>query len=472
MRFSRQFNITHTKADEWYDPHLVVDTPLFIDPYQLLRASGIWKGAHDELIDHFVYCYELVAEFTVTKEQALIDAALSLLSFPEVDELCLGYTSGGTQGVGSGKGYANAIIMAMKKNLKQTSSRPQAIEEYAILAHGIGGDRISDAAVNILKPRFIRFTQEVCSVHGVPMDLHVVKNAEVNLSAATWFGKEYSLPTNPHSGRPIILVPDRFLTTVNVISWAAWRRDATNKELRDHIDLHVGLKASKSEKIRAVLENPEHFTKWVRKTQAIEGLPGYDFATDPKGVVQWDKEPQTYAANNPLYLKRVNSHDELVLLMDETISRFQHYIEEENGWQLLRNKNGQPKSQEAARLILLGLALHYFEHYKIHLDNLDALGRKVVKLVSPNQVKAPFLVLVKNSSNYSLISRLEVQLMKFSITHPKGNARIIIIQNRDTEAVNTTLDAIPASLQKWREEFGLNVELAIINTLPPLPSTK
>jgi hypothetical protein len=31
MRFSEHFNLTITKKDDWFDPHLTVDAKLFID---------------------------------------------------------------------------------------------------------------------------------------------------------------------------------------------------------------------------------------------------------------------------------------------------------------------------------------------------------------------------------------------------------------------------------------------------------
>jgi hypothetical protein len=60
MRFSEVFNITRTRSDDWFDPHLTVDTKLFIDPLlMLVSRQADWREAHDELIAHFVHCYDL-----------------------------------------------------------------------------------------------------------------------------------------------------------------------------------------------------------------------------------------------------------------------------------------------------------------------------------------------------------------------------------------------------------------------------
>jgi hypothetical protein len=61
MRFSEATGIQRSGDDDWFDPHLTVDTKLFIDPLLLLDAGGEWEVAHTELVGHFAHCYELVA---------------------------------------------------------------------------------------------------------------------------------------------------------------------------------------------------------------------------------------------------------------------------------------------------------------------------------------------------------------------------------------------------------------------------
>jgi hypothetical protein len=49
VRFSAAFGIKRTKADDWLDPHLTVDTKLFVDPLLMLLGGKEWVSAHDEL---------------------------------------------------------------------------------------------------------------------------------------------------------------------------------------------------------------------------------------------------------------------------------------------------------------------------------------------------------------------------------------------------------------------------------------
>lgn len=56
MRFSEAFDIVRTDVDDWFDPDLSIDTPLFVDPIMLLQTSSYWSKAHEELVNHFCHC--------------------------------------------------------------------------------------------------------------------------------------------------------------------------------------------------------------------------------------------------------------------------------------------------------------------------------------------------------------------------------------------------------------------------------
>ena len=84
-----------------------------------------------------------------------------LLSFPEPSELCLGYTESGTAGTGSGAQNAGLIVGSIVTAIAAGLNRPEHIEEIGILNEGLGADRISDAACNVLKSLIIEYTREV-----------------------------------------------------------------------------------------------------------------------------------------------------------------------------------------------------------------------------------------------------------------------------------------------------------------------
>ena len=50
----------------------------------------------------------------------------------------------------------------------------------AVLAPGLGVDRISDMVCNILKGRYIVYTQEICQSLGIPLEQVAVANSDDN----------------------------------------------------------------------------------------------------------------------------------------------------------------------------------------------------------------------------------------------------------------------------------------------------
>src|SRR5277367_4665429 len=103
MLASAQFKIKKEKNDDWFDPILDADTELFVDPFLVFKESqGFWKGAHAALINHFNRAFLMIAEGSLNPATLAYKKALALLVFKEPKELCLGYTSKGTSGLGSG----------------------------------------------------------------------------------------------------------------------------------------------------------------------------------------------------------------------------------------------------------------------------------------------------------------------------------------------------------------------------------
>jgi hypothetical protein len=97
LRFSDEFNITRTANDTWFNPVLTIDTPLFIDPFLLYASEeGHFVGCHQEVIAFFNSVFQMIARSQGDDESIHWQRALGLLRFPEVEEVCLGYTEAGT----------------------------------------------------------------------------------------------------------------------------------------------------------------------------------------------------------------------------------------------------------------------------------------------------------------------------------------------------------------------------------------
>ena len=93
MLFSEAFDLTPTKRDDWFDPILDTDTPLFVDPFLIFKdLDPEWAGAHEQLVRHFDTCFQLIAQGNRNRRSVPYKKALRLLTFPEPKEICLGCT--------------------------------------------------------------------------------------------------------------------------------------------------------------------------------------------------------------------------------------------------------------------------------------------------------------------------------------------------------------------------------------------
>lgn len=471
MRFSETFAIERTKEDDWFDPHLTIDTKLFIDPLLLLEAGGDWAQAHAELIAHFVHCYGLVAKAT-TPTSVSAKAARRLLTFPEPYELGLGYTASGTRGSGSGDRFAARMADGIAVAIAAGLDQPEHIEEIGILNEGIGADRISDATANVIKARLIAYTQAVARRHEIPLETHKVRNARVSLDAARWHDEAVELPTNPVTQRPIILVPEFLLNGLPTLNADDWFNSHFNDDIRLSLNLKVGEGVTKASIVQFARRNPERVRQWARTQTSREDLMGYDFGGDPLGIVQWDREPARFALEHPLPARMVVTHDDLVELVAEVVDRFRHFVEEQRGWSLLWNDEDTPKPEAAAQLLFLGLAQPYLRQFNVELDREVELGRGPVDFKASSGTSARLLIEVKKLHNGKFWNGLRYQLPSYLTSDSSAHGWFISVQYRSNRSAIDRLRILPAEVARVATKIGKKLRFSAVDARPPLSASK
>ena len=134
MRFSEHFAIKPDKSDTWFDPVLSVDTPLFIDPFLIYdNEKSVFRGSHTEINRFFKLMFKLIAKSAGHKHSHRYEKAMTDLVFPEIEELCLGYTAAGTGGLGSGKELGSIMASAIWEAITAGMVHIDHFEEVAIL---------------------------------------------------------------------------------------------------------------------------------------------------------------------------------------------------------------------------------------------------------------------------------------------------------------------------------------------------
>ncbi len=470
MRFSEAFGVERSDADDWFDPHLTIDTKLFIDPLLLLEAGGEWAQAHDELIAHFVHCYGLVAKAT-SSTSVSAQAARRLLTFPEPFELGLGYTAAGTRGSGAGDRFAARMADGIAVAIAAGLGQPEHIEEIGILNEGIGADRISDATANVIKNRLIAYTQGIARRHNIPLEKHKVRHARVNLDDARWQNEDVDLPTNPETGRPMILAPEFILNGLPTLNADDWFDSHFNDDIRLSLNLRVGQAVTKASIVTFARQHPDRVRDWARAQTSREDLIGYDFGADPLGVVQWDREPARYAAEHPLPARAVNTHDDLVELVAEVIEQFRHFIEDQRGWSLLWNDDGSEKPEEAAQLVFLGIAQQYLRQFDVELDREVELGRGPVDFKASSSTSARLLIEVKKLHNGKFWNGLRYQLPSYLKSDNATKGWFIALQYRSNKAAVDRLRSLPTEVSLVSQSVGKQIRYATVDARRPLSAS-
>jgi hypothetical protein len=160
----------------------------------------------------------IIAKSTGNEKSPSWRRAEALLSFPEASELCLGYTSEGTGGAGSGRGYATRMARGLWKAVERGKTQIEHFEEIQIFEEGIGADRISDTTLKILRSRFVKYTQSVCDHHKIPTENFQYDEGIFSKEFERWVPQTFRLPKNPYTGSPIILTPQNFLRRLPTIN--------------------------------------------------------------------------------------------------------------------------------------------------------------------------------------------------------------------------------------------------------------
>jgi len=370
MLFSHQFNVTRTAEDDWFDPILFTDTPLFLDPFLLFDGeSGEFDGSHDEIIQFFDHVFKLIAKSGGDDKAGDWKKAVSLLALSEVHELCLGFSHGGTRGSGSGSGLATRISQGILAAVEQGVQKLEHFEEVQIFEEGIGADRISDATAGIIRHRIARYTQDVCARHNVPSNMGRQFKSRFDFSKQRWVAEEFKLPINPHTELPIFLVPQKYLRPLPTINpddfWGycfATENELVRREFGNDITGHV----DKQTIVKLARAHPNLRERYV-KSKEVEGGEPYNLRADPEGFYQPYIDGYGWGAKNP-FVVNINSNEQLFAAVRSFVAQFKIYVEDNGGWRLLWNDNDTPKREVAFQALLSGIMIAHCRANNIDLS--------------------------------------------------------------------------------------------------------
>jgi hypothetical protein len=191
-------------------PRVGTDVPVGIDPFLLYKSrSKEFRELHSVLIGAFNAGIDAV-------RRDAIDEARRLFDFPEVAPIGFGYTQSGKRGSGVGSYMAGLIVDTLSGSPDLQSRGIRHVEEMQLVSAGIGPDRVSDIAANVLKSFLIGYTQKQCAIWGLPMKSGVPIGHVYDDKSKEWFDTHEDLPVSDADGSPVLFVPRRL---VRVLPW-------------------------------------------------------------------------------------------------------------------------------------------------------------------------------------------------------------------------------------------------------------
>lgn len=473
MYFSDHFGIVKGRRDDWFNLILNTDTKLFVDPFLIFQDKARrWRGTHARLVGHFNICFKLIAEGNRNPKTIPYQKAVALLRFPEPREFCLGYTEQGTRGAGGGSAYAELIAEAMEGAIERGLQDLRHFEELGVLNEGIGPDRISDLTCNVLRGDFIEYTQSVATRHSLPVRRVELGGASFDTGRLAWRSELVELPWNPTTGKPILLIPERFLRELPTLNADDWWENYEAGQLRNDLNYEVMGKVRKRDIVAAARRNPESVRTWsTQKEQTKSG--GYDFDQDPLGVWQWLRAAQEYVASQPLVIASPEGDAEFIEDIEKIIRKFSHFVEEQGGWRLLWNTNNvDEKPEDAAQLLFKGVAQSYCEANDIVIDREVELGRGSVDFKFSNGFEKRALIEIKKLHNGRFWNGLKEQLPSYLKSDECKLGWFLVIRYRTGGVSKDWVRKGPGIVRALAEDQGLRLKAVTVDGRPKRSASK
>lgn len=212
---------------------------------------------------------------------------------------------------------------------------------------------------------------------------------------------------------------------------------------------------------------------WARSQTSRTDLKGYDFGEDPRGVVNYDKATVEYAQTHPLEQARPpRSQGNLSRLISGVLGHFKSFIEDGGGWKLLWNGDHTEKNEDAAQLLLMGMAREYLRLLGVEVDREVELGRGPVdfKVSAGNNIR--LLIEVKKAHTGTFWNGLNYQLPSYLASDDTDEGWLVALRYRDAKSTTERLQRLPAEVKDAARRTGMNLHYIDIDGRRPLSASK
>ena len=419
VRFSTHFKIAPDKLAKLgvLDPTLNADTRLFIDPF-LIKGSAHPEIARNGRATYEKHFRQIIGLLRGSKKQGDVPwrNAKRLLQFPEIKWTCLGYGGQSVSGSGSGPFTTDGLIQTAKEIVDLGVTDPDLFVAMGVFEEGVGPDRISDMATNVILPDLLKFNARILKALGMPVQ-------PVALTLKNGNSYKADQPINPYekAGTPIILVPADILRDLPIVTDWSDVADAASKNaaLRHEVNRQIAdIWKRKTLKDKARLRHwatasKQAFEMHLRLLKATNPQP-YDMAGDPLGELVWRRIAETIANDEPFKLSGPAKADaaHVAKVVMQIVDQFQFLIEERRHSEDLYHE-GKPRPEKAAQRLFFAVASSYCKANNLDLTPEADTGNGPVDFKLSSGYDGRVLVEVKLSTNPKVLAGYEKQLQTY-----------------------------------------------------------
>lgn len=460
-RYSEYVRYKYSNNDEWFDPQVGWDAPLFIEP-QLLKNINIPELKHG---------YEKVIEYISNILKILdtnIDYKLKrkMVDFEEVKEANLGFSYDSNEGSGLTGEVAIKVMIKMKKLLKQGLFDLDHFENIVIFDDNINSDRITDMILCILKQDFIKYSLKIAYKNNFPTDKFKIRT-EFDFNKMKWKKEILEIPyiiNDKMEKIPVILVPKSILVQEiysegeNFIDWLY-----SNK--REYLDENFEYRTKKNLyklkwKIAEEIANSNR-NYLLKEFSEIEVKP-YNLEVDEKHLNNiYELAKKLYKKNREYFNKiKVKDYDlELNEIVKILIDDLEKLIENRRGYNTLFSVENKFLSEpKISKLIHTILELRIKNgRFDVQISPETNSGFATVDLkISKGEEK--IIIENKVSSNPKLLDCLNEgkQLHKYMELENCKEAYLIVFINKedDVEKINE----LHRKADKYNKKYLIHVK--------------
>lgn len=460
-RYSEYVRYKYSNNDEWFDPQVGWDAPLFIEP-QLLKNINMPELKHG---------YEKVIEYISNILKILdtnIDYKLKrkMVDFEEVKEANLGFSYDSNEGSGLTGEAAIKVMIKMKKLLKQGLFDLDHFENIVIFDDNINSDRITDMILCILKQDFIKYSLKIAYKNNFPTDKFKIRT-EFDFNKMKWKKEILEIPyiiNDKMEKIPVILVPKSILVQEiysegeNFIDWLY-----SNK--REYLDENFEYRTKKNLyklkwKIAEEIANSNR-NYLLKEFSEIEVKP-YNLEVDEKHLNNiYELAKKLYKKNREYFNKiKVKDYDlELNEIVKILLDDLEKLIENRRGYNTLFSVENKFLSEpKISKLIHTILELRIKNgRFDVQISPETNSGFATVDLkISKGEEK--IIIENKVSSNPKLLDCLNEgkQLHKYMELEKCKEAYLIVFINKedDVEKINE----LHRKADKYNKKYLIHVK--------------